>query len=110
MKDGHIQAVHLVGSDKLQPTTTMAGRIASINMIDKGSVGVDATAELEVKDVSQWYEGAWLDTGRLDRLELSQVLIIKDRKRITIDQLKPDDRIVIFTDDTFDAQFILVNE
>ncbi len=110
VKDGHIQAVHLVGSDKLQPTTTMAGRIASINMIDKGSIGVDATAELEVKDVSQWYEGAWLDTGRLDRIELSQVLIIKDRKRITIDQLKPDDRIVIFTDDTFDAQIILVNE
>lgn len=110
VKDGHIQAVHLVGKDKLQPTTTMAGRIASIKMIDKGSIGVDATAELEVKDVSQWYEGAWLDTGRLNRLELSQVLIIKDGKRITIDQLKPNDRIVIFTDDTFDAQIILVNE
>lgn len=110
VKDGHIQAVHLVGKDKLQPTTTMAGRIASIKMIDQGSIGVDATAELEVKDVSQWYEGAWLDTGRINRLELSQVLIIKDRKRITIDQLKPNDRIVIFTDDTFDAQIILVNE
>lgn len=110
VKDGHIQAVHLVGKDKLQPTTTLAGRIASIKMIDKGSIGVDATAELEVKDVSQWYEGAWLDTGRLNRLELSQVLIIKDGKRITIDQLKPNDRIVIFTDDTFDAQIILVNE
>ena len=110
VKDGHIQAVHLVGRDKLQPTTTLAGRIASINIIDKGSIGVDATAELAVKDVSQWYEGAWLDTGRLEHLQLSQVLIIKDRKRITIDQLKPNDRIVIFTDDMFDAQIILVNE
>ncbi|MFF5994488.1 hypothetical protein AAGS61_06985 [Lysinibacillus sp. KU-BSD001] len=110
VKDGHLQAIHLVGKDKLQPTVTLAGRIASVNVINPGSNGIDATAEMEVKDVSQWYEGAWLDTGRLNRIELDQVLIIKDRKRITVDQLKPNDRVVILTDDTFDAQVILVNE
>ncbi|WP_431027358.1 hypothetical protein [Lysinibacillus sp. LZ02] len=110
VKDGHVQAIHLVGKDKLQPTVTLAGRIASINVINTGSNGIDAKAEMEVKDVSQWYEGAWLDTGRLNRIELDQVLIIKDRKRITVNQLKPNDRVVILTDDSFDAQVILVNE
>lgn len=110
VKDGHVQAIHIVGDDKLQPTTTLAGRIANINITSKGSNRIDATAEIEVKDVSQWYEGAWLDTGRLNRIELNQVLIIKDRKRITVDQLKPNDRVVIFTDNVFDAQVLLVNE
>ena len=110
MKDGHVQAIHLVGNDNLQPTITLAGRIANVNITSEGSIGVDAIAEIEVKDVSQWDEGAWLDTGRLDRIELNQVLIIKDRKRITVDQLKPNDRVVIFTDNYFDAQVLLVNE
>jgi len=110
VKDGHVQAIHIVGDDKLQPTITLAGRIANVNVTSKGSIGVDAAASIEVKDVSQWYEGAWLDTGRLDRIELDQVLIIKDRKRITVDQLKANDRVVIFTDDVFDAQILLVNE
>ena len=110
VKDGHVQAIHIVGDDKLQPTITLAGRIANVNITSQGSIGVDAAATIEVKDVSQWYEGAWLDTGRLDRIELDQVLIIKDRKRITVDQLKANDRVVIFTDDVFDAQILLVNE
>ena len=99
-----------MGDDMLQPTTTLAGRIANVNITSEGSIGIDATAEIEVKDVSQWYEGAWLDTGRLSGIELDQVLIIKDRKRIGVHQLKPHDRVVIFTDDIFDAQVILVNE
>ena len=112
VKDGHVQAAHLLGSNAMQPTNILTGRIATVNVTPgtQGAKGIDSTAQIKVENVSQWYNGAWLDTAQLNRIELSQVLIIKNGKRISVQELESSDRVVIFTDEDLNAKIVLVNE
>ncbi|WP_332647097.1 hypothetical protein [Lysinibacillus sp. 54212] len=101
VKDGHVQAVHFLNSDQTESSEVITGRIASVNA---------ANEEMEVKDVSQWQKGAWLDLARIPTMNLSQAVIIKDGKTISASQLKPKDRVVLMTDSQLKAHIILVNE
>lgn len=101
VKDGHVQAVHFLNSDQTESSEVITGRIAAVNA---------ANQEMEVKDLSQWYNGAWLDLAHIPTISLSQAVIIKDGKTISVSQLKPKDRVVLLTDAQLKAHIILVNE
>ena len=113
VKDGHVQAVHLLDPDAIESQTIFTGRISSLT-VSPGTAGakhIDATGKMSVENVTQWTSaGAWLETARLEDVQISQALIIKDRKRITVNDLRANDRVVIFTDEEINAQIILVNE
>lgn len=101
VKDGHVQAVHFLNKDQSESSEVITGRIASVNASNK---------EMEVKNISQWREGAWLDLAHIPTVNLSQAVLIKDGKPITVSQLKPKDRVVLLTDKQLKAHIILVNE
>lgn len=100
VKNGHIQAIHLLNPSETKANQVLTGRIHSVDKINK---------QIDVKDVSQWFNGLWLNSGSLEDVQLSQTLIIKNGKVIEPSDLKPSDRIVLFTSPTFDCHVILVN-
>ncbi len=113
VKDGHVQAIHLVQKDAIEPSQIFTGTIAELTIREgtPGAKGIDATAQMVVKNVAQWTDGgSWLETGRLEDLEVYQTLILKKNKRIGANQLAVNDRIVLFTDEQLKTRIILVNE
>lgn len=100
VKDGHIQAIHLLAPSETKANQVLTGRINSIDKINE---------QIDVKDVSQWFNGSWLDSGSLEDIQLKQTLIIKDGKVIEPSDLELSDRVVLFTNPSFDCHVILVN-
>lgn len=100
VQDGHIQAIHLLKSSTKMANQVLTGVIENVNA---------SREEIDVKNVSQWFNGTWLDSGSLNNVELEQTLIIKDGKVIEPSQLKQSDRVVLFTNNSFDTHVLLVN-
>ncbi|MFP3916470.1 hypothetical protein U5N28_01565 [Lysinibacillus telephonicus] len=100
VQDGHIQAIHLLKSSTKMANQVLTGVIENVNA---------SREEIDVKNVSQWFNGTWLDSGSLNNVELEQTLIIKDGKVIEPSQLKQSDRVVLFTNNSFNTHVLLVN-
>lgn len=100
VKDGHIQAIHLLTPSEKMASQVLSGSIESVNA---------KTQKINVKNVSQWFNGTWLDSGSLKNIDLKQTLIVKDGKVIEPSSLKATDRVVLFTDTSFDCHVILVD-
>ncbi len=100
VKDGHIQAIHLLTPSQKMANQVLTGSIKSVNVRNQ---------QINVENVSQWFNGTWLDSGSLNNINLKQTLIIKDGKVIEPSNLKPSDRVVLFTNTSFDCHVILVN-
>lgn len=102
VKDGHVSAIHL-----LQPFESMASKVLSgrIN-------GIDSVypASINVRNVSQWYNGSWIEANQITNMNIDEALIIKNGQVIEPSDLRIEDRVVIFTDSRFDCHVILVNE
>lgn len=102
VKDGHVNAIHL-----LQPFEAMASKVLSGNIN-----GIDSIypASINVRNVSQWYNGAWIEASQITNMNIDEALIIKNGEVIEPSDLRIEDRVVIFTDSRFDCHVILVNE
>ncbi len=107
VKDNHIQAMQILSPSQKKAELVLTGRIQNLrNITSNGQTSV----LMNVKNVSQWLNGEWLDTGSLTNVALEQTMIIKNGKVIKPTELKSSDRVVIFANSTFDAHVILVNE
>ncbi|MEO4052102.1 hypothetical protein [Solibacillus sp. CAU 1738] len=107
VKDNHIQAMHVLDSSQKKAQLVLTGRIQNLRNITSNG---QTSSLLNVKNVSQWLNGEWIDMGSLTNIDLEQTMIIKNGKVIEASELKASDRVVIFANSTFDAHVILVNE
>ncbi len=107
VKDGHIQALHVLTPSQKKSELVLTGRIQDFRTLTSNG---NETRLMNVKDVSQWLNGEWIDNGSLTNVMLDQAMIIKNGKVIKASELKASDRVVLFTNASFDAHVILVNE
>lgn len=107
VKDGHIQALHVLTSSQKKSQLVLTGRIQDFRTLTSNG---KETRLMNVKDVSQWINSEWIDSGSLTNVMLDQAMIIKNGKVIKASELKESDRVVLFTNAQFDAHVILVNE
>lgn len=101
VKDGHVQAVHFVNTDQEQSSEVITGRVASVDI---------AGEAVEVKNLSQWSAGTWVQMPSAPSIDLAQAVIVKNGKIVTVSDIKQLDRIVLLTDSTLQAHIVLVNE
>lgn len=102
VKDGHVNAIRLLEPSESVATKVLTGRINGV----KSSY----PATINVRNVSQWSNGAWIEASQISNMKIHKALIIKNGQVINPSQLKMEDRVVIFTNSTFDCHVILVNE
>ncbi|WP_107841849.1 hypothetical protein [Metasolibacillus meyeri] len=107
VKDGHIQALHVLTSSQKKSELVLTGRIQDFRTLTSNG---QETRLMNVKDVSQWLNGEWIDNGSLTNVMLDRATIIKNGRAIKASELKASDRVVLFTNAQFDAHIILVNE
>lgn len=97
VKDGHVQAMHLLEDDEPRAEVTLTGRISQVK-----------ANEIKVQSVSQWVNGEWTYFGEVD-VDLTKVMIIKNGKVLKASELKKSDRVVLVTNGELETHVILVN-
>lgn len=101
VKDGHIQAVHILDNAKPVAPLMLAGKLQSVKST--------YPAVINVKSVSQWQKGRWYEAGEMVDMNIDQTTLIKAGKVIQPADLKPSDRLVVLSDRFGKAHFILVD-
>lgn len=101
VKDGHINAIHLLDPSQPMGTEVFTGKLSTIDAIFPAAINVD--------NVSLWHNGNWIQTGDLVNMSIDQATIIKSGEVIKASQLKKSDRVVILSDSTVDSYIILVD-
>lgn len=102
VKNGHVQALHLLDPSAEKTSRVLTGTISTVSGTVSTSIGL--------KNVSQWQNGGWTESGATQNINLTQTMILKNGKAITASQLKPSDRVVLFTTASLNAHILLVNE
>lgn len=100
VKNGHIQAMHLLEATQAMTTITAVGRVESINLTND---------EMTIKDVAEWSGPSFIKQGRYVNMKIDQALIIKGGKVITPQQIKVNNRIVIISDGGINGAVLLVD-
>ena len=102
VKDGHVQALHLLDDSQEKSSRVLTGSISTVN--------ASTSTTISLKNVSQWYNGGWIESNAVQNINLTQTLIIKNGRVMNANQLKTSDRVVLFTTPNLEAQILLVNE
>jgi len=102
VKDGHVQALHLLDESQEKSSRVLTGSISTVN--------ASTSTTISLKNVSQWYNGGWIESNAVQNINLTQTLIIKNGRVMNANQLKTSDRVVLFTTPNLEAQILLVNE
>ncbi len=101
VKDGHVQAVHILHKAKPVAPLMLTGKLQSVKS--------KYPAVINVKSVSQWQNGRWYEAGEMIDMNIDQSTIIKAGKVIQASDLKPSDRLVVLSDRFVKAHLILVD-
>ncbi|MET4561801.1 hypothetical protein [Lysinibacillus parviboronicapiens] len=101
VKDGHVQALHILDNAKPVAPLMLAGKLQSVKST--------YPAVINVKSVSQWQNGRWYEAGEMIDMNIDQATLIKAGKVIQPSDLKPSDRLVVLSDRFVKAHFILVD-
>ena len=102
VKNGHVQALHLLQPSQTKTTGVLTGSIANLTN--------NTPTFMSLKNVSQWINGGWIEAGSIENLNLNQTLILKNGKAIESSQLHPSDRVVVLLNAQLEVQVVLVNE
>ncbi|WP_246494245.1 hypothetical protein [Lysinibacillus agricola] len=101
VKDGHVQALHILDNAKPVAPLMLAGKLQSVKST--------YPAVINVKSVSQWQNGRWYEAGEMVDMNIDQATLIKAGKVIQPSDLKPSDRLVVLSNRFVKAHFILVD-
>jgi len=102
VKNGQVQAIHLLDYYESIASNVSTGRIQSIS-----------SAQITVKDISRWENSAWKQMGYTQTVNISKALIIRDGKVIEPKDLNSNNRIIMITTNTNyygQSHVIIVNE
>lgn len=102
VKDGHVNAIHLLQKYESVSSRVLTGRVSDVDSI--------YPATIDVRNVSQWYNGSWVEANQITNMNIEKALIIKNGEVIEPSELTIEDRVVIFTNSRLDCHVILVNE
>ena len=102
VKDGHVQALHLLDESQEKSSRVLTGSISTIN--------ASTSTTISLKNVSQWYNSGWIESNAVQNINLTQTLIVKNGRSINANQLKTSDRVVLLTTQNLEAQILLVND
>ena len=102
VKNGHVQALHLLQPSQTKTTGVLTGSIANLTN--------NTPTFMSLKNVSQWINGGWIEAGSIENLNLNQTLILKNGKAIESSQLHQSDRVVVLLNAQLEVQVVLVNE
>ncbi|WP_431811978.1 hypothetical protein [Lysinibacillus sp. FW12] len=101
VKDGHVQALHILDNAKPVAPLMLTGKLQSVKS--------KYPAVINVKSVSQWQNGRWYEAGEMVDMNIDQATIIKAGKVIQPSDLQASDRLVVLSDRFVKAHFILVD-
>jgi len=101
VKDGHVQALHILNNAKPVAPLMLTGKLQSVKST--------YPAVINVKSVSQWQDGRWYEAGEMIDMNVDQATLIKAGKVIQPSDLQPSDRLVVLSDRFVKAHFILVD-
>jgi len=101
VKDGHVQALHILDNAKPVAPLMLAGKLQSVKST--------YPAVINVKSVSQWQDGRWYEAGEMIDMNIDQATLIKAGKVIQPSDLQPSDRLVVLSDRFVKGHFILVD-
>lgn len=113
VKDGHVQTFHVLANDETEPTSIFTGVISDLSVQSgtTGAKGIDAKGEMVLKNATQWSDaGAWLENASMPDLVLNQLVVVKNGKRVSVEDLELDDRVVVFANENMTIRIVLVNE
>lgn len=99
VKNNEIIASHIVG------TSHPISNLVSVGRLDNTSGGKN----ISVKNVSQWQKGVWNEAGKINSMNVEQTTIIKEGKVISINDLKPNDRLFIIHESIIKGRLIFVD-
>ena len=102
VKDGHVQAVHLLDESQEKSSRVLTGTISTVS--------ASAPTTISIKNASQWLNGGWIESNAVQNINLTQTLIVKNGKVINANQLKSSNRVFLLTTPNLEAQILLVNE
>ncbi|WP_153730548.1 hypothetical protein [Sporosarcina obsidiansis] len=98
VKDGQIMAAHFTD---YHPTRIVSvGRLSAIS---------PAKQTIDVRNVSQWMNGAWATQGFINKMDIQQATFIKDGKVIQPQDLHINDRLYIVAENVVKARMIIVD-
>jgi len=101
VKDGHVQALHILNKAKPVAPLMLTGKLQSVKS--------KFPAVINMKSVSQWQNGRWYEAGEMIDMNIDQATIIKAGKVIQASDLNPSDRLVVLSDRFVKAHLILVD-
>lgn len=101
VKDGHVQALHILDNAKPVAPLMLTGKLQSVKS--------KYPAVINVKSVSQWQNGRWYEAGEMVDMNIDQATIIKAGKVIQASDLQASDRLVVLSNRFVKAHFILVD-
>ncbi|KAB7707426.1 hypothetical protein F9802_06645 [Bacillus aerolatus] len=93
-----IVGAHIIGKSNLPAQVVSVGRIDAVS-----------TNIVKVRNVSQWWQGVWKETGHISSMNIKQATIIRDGKVISADKLKPGERIYLLHESSVKGRILLVN-
>lgn len=99
VKNNEIIASHIVG------TSHPISNLVSVGRLENTSGGKN----ISVKNVSQWQKGVWNEAGKINSMNVEQTTIIKEGKVISINDLKPNDRLFIIHESIIKGRLIFVD-
>ncbi len=98
--NGHIRALHIIGKD-LPATLVSVGRVESVQRFNP--------AVISVRNVSQWQQESWRETGSISSMNIEQATIIKAGKIISPKDLQVGDRLYLLHESHVKGRVLLVD-
>lgn len=99
VKNNQIVASHIVGS------TSPISNLVSVGRLESTIGGTT----IRVQNVSQWQSGIWKEAGKIYNMNIEQATIIKEGKVISVNDLKPNDRLFIIHESIIKGRLIFVD-
>ena len=94
--------MHILDPAQEKTSKVLTGTVSAVN-------GSDPTT-INIKNVSQWDNGGWIEGSAVENINLAQTLILKNGKVISANQIKKSNRVVLLTTTSLDTHVLLVNE
>ncbi|GLC88402.1 hypothetical protein [Lysinibacillus piscis] len=101
VKDGHVQALHILDNAKPVAPLMLAGKVQAIK--------ATYPAGMTVQSVSQWKDGRWYEAAEMVDMNIDQATLLKAGKVIQPSDVQPSDRLIVLSDRFVKAHVILVD-
>ncbi|TWI53988.1 hypothetical protein [Halalkalibacter nanhaiisediminis] len=101
-----IVGAHIVGRNNPHARLVSVGRI---NDLIHDPTQRNDVIEMKVRNVSQWANGSWIETGAIERMNIKQTTIIREGKIISANELNINDRVYILHESRVKGRILLVN-